>query len=269
MGAGLRALQPASCRNSDFLHEVEQLAPEIIVVVAYGQILPPELLKIPRIAINVHFSLLPQLRGAAPVQRAVQWGFGKTGVTVQEMAAELDAGPIMAQRRIPIHRTDDAATVRRRLVAVGTGCLRKVLERLAGGEAEKIAQEEGLSTFAAKIERAEQAIDFRWPASIVARQIKGLADSGGAYCFIDGKRLKLWTARDIWRSEPGGSPGMVEAAIEAGALVNCGGHYLVVTEAQLEGKKRMSGPELVRGRILGPGKRLDAAASGSGQTPGG
>ena len=267
---GLSVLQPPSCREPDFIQAVRRLAPELFVVVAFGQILPPDLLAVPRAAINVHFSLLPQLRGAAPVQRAVQWGFTTTGVTVQLMSPKLDAGPILAQRPVPIHRRDDSASLRRRLVAAGVECLRQVLAQLAEGhELTGARQIDDLATYAPKLDRAEAAVDFVHPASAVARQIKGLADSGGAYCFIDGKRLKLWTGAYLWRSEPGGSPGEIEAATRTGPLVNCGGHFLLVTSAQLEGKKQMTGSELLRGRVLVLGKRLEATAPGSGQTPGG
>ncbi len=268
--AGLEVLQPAWCADADFVRRIRELAPDVFVVVAYGQILPAKLLGVPRIALNVHFSLLPQLRGAAPVQRAVQWGFSATGVSVQQMAAKVDAGAVLCQRAVPIHWIDDAAAVRRRLVAVGVECLRDVLGRLRVGQpADGAEQVEEVVTYAPKIQRYETAVDFAAPASVTWRQVRGLADSGGAYCFIEGKRLKLWTGAYLWRSDPGGSPGEIEAAVEEGPVVACGGHYLVVTEAQVEGKKRMTGSELLRGRVLGPGKRLEAAASGSGQTPGG
>ncbi|MBC7288181.1 MAG: methionyl-tRNA formyltransferase [Armatimonadetes bacterium] len=258
-------LQPEHCKDPDFLHQVRQLCPDVLVVVAYGQILPPELLEIPRVALNVHFSILPQLRGAAPVQRTLEWGLTRAGVSVQLMAPELDAGPVLVRRAVPVHAVDDAHSLRQRLIAVGTQCLKEVLSAIQQGQAlSGYEQGHSTATYAPKVRSGELAADFEVPASIIAKRARAFSDSGGLYCSIDGKRLKLWRVMAVWRNGPGGSPGTVEADTAAGPVVSCGGHWLVLNQAQMEGRRKTSGADLLRGRVIGVGQQLKSGQQGSG-----
>jgi methionyl-tRNA formyltransferase len=259
---GLPVLQPLSCREASLRSELACLGAEVLVVVAYGQLLPGELLELFDLALNVHFSLLPQLRGAAPVQRALQWGFRQTGVTVQRLAEALDAGDVLRQAVVPVRASDDAQHLIRRLVEVGTSLLREVLEAFGRGKPLPAQpQDPALATYAPKVDKSDCAVCFAAPATLTARQIQACSPAPGASCFAGRARLKIAGASAVWFSAPAAPEGEVLLATLAGPVVGCGGHGLVIERGQREGGGWLSGAELVRGRIIAVGQRLQSGPS--------
>jgi methionyl-tRNA formyltransferase len=236
--------------------------PDVLVVVAYGEILPETVLAVPSVApVNVHFSLLPALRGAAPVQRAIFEGCTVTGITTMRMTAGLDAGPIMRQATVRIDPEEDAGTLGRRLATAGGALLVDTLDRLAGGSLDERPQDESGATFAPKIERGDRQIDWTRPPEFVLRQVRALAPEPGAATSFRDRRLKVTkaTARRPGRAGPDRpQPGAV-VRLDAGEFAvatSVPGELIALVEVALEGRKRMSGEEFVRGHRPKPGERL-------------
>ena len=227
--------------------------PDVLVVVAYGEILPPAVLAVPRIApINVHFSLLPALRGADPVRRAILEGLGTTGVTIMRMDEGMDTGPILLQAEEPIRTEDDAGSLGERLAALGGRLLVETLDRIEAGAAEEREQNHERATLASKIPREEEWIDWSAPADDVVRRVRALAPDPGARTRFRGRVLKAYAARP---EEAAGEPGTVATA--EGALIVAAGEGAVALEEVLpEGKRRMSAAEFIHGYRPEPGERL-------------
>lgn len=252
---GARVLQPRSCREDEFLEAAKDLAPTCVVVVAYGQLLPQEVIQLAPMALNVHFSLLPQLRGPAPLQRALAWGFTTTGVTIQHIAPQLDAGDIVAQAVVPIWQTDDALKLMQRCIEVGTRLLRDALGRIQRGEKlGRRSQVDGLATWAPKWRLEDARAVFDGPAARIVCRARAGAFATGAPCLFSGKWFKIWSAEELWDAGRADSqPGAIIRILRAGPVVCVGAGHLLVQEGQLEGRKRLTGEELVRGHILRPG----------------
>lgn len=217
------------------------LQADVAVVVAYGLILPQPVLDAPRLGcLNIHASLLPRWRGAAPIHRAVMAGDTETGVAIMQMEAGLDTGPVLAEARTPIGVEETTADLHDRLAAVGAGLIVDVLDRLP-----LVArpQPEAGVTYAAKVDKAEARIDWTRPAAEVDRQIRGLSPFPGAWCDIEGERVKLLRSR---LSEGQGAPGTVLP----GFRIACGTGAVEIIEAQRSGKRPMSAAELLRGWTL-------------------
>ena len=257
---GVRVFQPQSCRNAEFVEAARKLAPTCLLVVAYGQLLPQDVLGLAPVALNVHFSMLPQLRGPAPIQRALAWGFVTTGVTVQQLASQLDAGDVVAQAVVPVWETDDARTLLQRCVGVGVRLLRSVLCRLQRGEdLSSAAQSASLATWAPKWRSEDAWAGFDGPAARIARQARAGAFGPAATCFLGGSRFKIWTALELWGTGRADSqPGAIIRLSRAGPVVQAGAGSLLVLEGQLEGRKRLTGAELVRGQIVRLGDVLSS-----------
>lgn len=236
--------------------------PEVLVVVAYGEILPERVLAVPSVApVNVHFSLLPELRGAAPVQRAIFDGFSVTGVTTMRMTVGVDAGPIMRQATVRIDPEEDAGTLGRRMATAGGALLVETLDGLAEGTLEERPQDESAATFAPKIERGDRQIEWAGPPEFVLRQVRALAPEPGAATSFRGRRLKVMKAsarHPDWAGPDWPQPGAV-VRLEAGEFAvatSVPGDLIALVEVALEGRKRMSGEEFVRGHRPKPGERL-------------
>lgn len=251
---GLSVVEPSTLRDPGEHERLRALAPDAIAVVAFGYLLPAEVLAIPRAGcVNVHFSLLPRWRGAAPVARAISAGDEHTGITTMLMDEGLDTGPILLQEAVPIHPDDTAGALTERLAHIGARLLVETLDGLAAGRILPQPQpDEGVST-APRIEAAETELDFREDADALARRIRALEPEPGAAAWFRGRRLK------IRRAEPrpgAGEPGTIAGIDPAGPLVQTGEGRLLVVEAQPEGKRRMSGEEFLRGYRPQPGERV-------------
>ncbi len=239
---------------------------DVGVVVAYGRILPASLLQAPPFGfINVHASLLPRYRGAAPIQRAIMAGESLTGVTIMQMSPEMDAGDILWQTSVPILPEDDASSLGAKLAKTGAAGLLEVLEGLSRGRVVGVPQDRAAATFAPKLSPAEEAIDWAREARVVWNHIRALAPEPGGYTFWQGKRLKILAARLASEGGPAGPPGTVVAVAKPeGIVVACATGSVMLTRVQLEGRKAMSAIDFANGYRLSAGDRFDIAVSGEG-----
>ncbi len=253
---GIPVLQPERARGAEFVEQLRTLEPEISVVVAYGQILRPEVLELPpRGSINIHASLLPELRGAGPIQWAVIRGLEITGVTIMRMEAGLDSGPMLFRVDQPIRPDESAAELSVRLSEIGAEALVETLALMQAGTLVEVPQQHELATYAPKLDRDIARLDWNLSAIEVARWIRGLDDVPGAWTpQSDRGPVKLFRPRPEAAT---GVPGVVlEADSRTGILVACGEGSVRVEEVQPAGKRRMSAGEWVRGRGIAAGDRL-------------
>lgn len=259
---GLRVLQPERLRREDLEPALASLGADIGVVAAYGKLLPAWLLAaLPRGLLNVHASLLPRYRGAAPVHRAVMAGETETGVTIMRVVQALDAGPMLAQQRVPIGPDDTSADVERVLAQVGARLLRETLDRLAVGPVPETSQDEALVSYAPRLDKREGLVDWSQPAAAVHNLIRGLHPWPHAYSFLNHSRVILHRSRVSGARAPGCPPGTIVTARPAeGLQVACGGGDLLdLIELQLEGKRVMHAREALSHPIFIAGSRFDRA----------
>lgn len=255
---GVPVLQPERARGEEFLAAVRALEPEISVVVAFGQILKPEVLELPpHGSVNVHASLLPELRGAGPIQWAVLRGHPASGVTIMRMEAGLDSGPMLLRVEEPIRPDESATELAARLSETGAAALVETLAMIENGIAVEIPQDHARATYAPKLDRETARIDWSRPAEEVARWIRGMDEVPGAWSPLDGRgAVKLFRPSLEVRE---GAPGEVlEADDRAGIVVACGDAAVRVREVQPPGKRRMASGEWVRGRGVAVGDRFGA-----------
>ncbi len=256
---GLPLLQPRSLRLDGRYPQdaaaardaLEAAAPELMVVAAYGLILPPWVLALPpRGCLNIHASLLPRWRGAAPIQRAIEAGDEQTGITIMQMDAGLDTGPMRLSATEPIRPDDSSASLHERLAALGARLIVQALQTL--DEAALAQPVQGVS-YAHKIEKAEAAIDWTQPAALIERRVRAFDPFPGAHFMCEGQPVKLWRARVV---DASGTPGTVLAA-PAGALrVACGEAALELLELQRPGGRRVCAAAWLQAQPLAPGSRL-------------
>lgn len=249
--AGIPVYQPASCRDEAVLEELRAMEPDVIVVAAYGKLLPKALLDIPGTAIiNVHSSLLPQYRGAAPINWAVLNGDRETGVTIQYMAEELDAGDILLAKTTAIGPDEDAASLYDRLAELGGEAASEALSLLERGNAPRTAQVYGPQyQYASMLSREMSPLDWTRPAQALVNQVKGLLPWPCATTEVAGVRWKVFRARV--GGETGKTPGTILSAGEDGVAVACGdGRSLVITQLQADGGKRMAAADYLRGHPI-------------------
>jgi methionyl-tRNA formyltransferase len=287
----LPVLQPGRARDETFISELRGLAPDLIVVVAYGQILPPAILDLPRHGcLNVHTSLLPKYRGAAPIQWAMANGDAETGVTLMKMDAGLDTGPIVAQRRAPIQSTDDSATLHDRLARLGAELLLATLPGYVAGKIQPRPQPaEGVS-HAPKIKREDGRVDWSLPAQAIANRLRAFTPWPGAYAFLPEpssvgraspqaeaknperlagspsppRMIKIWKAEAVEKSNETARraetserrPGTILSAEKTGIIIVCGKDFLHITELQPESGRRMRAAEFLAGHPLKPGEQF-------------
>jgi methionyl-tRNA formyltransferase len=234
--------------------------PEALVVVAYGEILPPDVLAVPTVApVNLHFSLLPELRGAAPVQRAILEGLPVTGVTTIRMNQGMDTGPILLQASEAIDEQDDAGSLGGRLAAIGGRLLADTLDRLEAGVLDERPQDEAAATYAPKLTSAEEVLAWSEPAPNVVRRVRALAPEPGASSVFRGRPLKVLRARssDLEPDpESDQGPGSVAMASKEGLAVRAGEGTVALEQVQPAGKRPMTGGEFVRGYRPEPGEKL-------------
>jgi methionyl-tRNA formyltransferase len=259
--AGIPVLEPRSARTPEFLEQLRGFAPDVAVVVAYGKILPQAVLDVPRLGcLNVHASLLPKYRGAAPIQWALIRGETETGVTIMKLDAGMDTGPMLLWGKVRIHDEDTAGTLARRLSGLGAELMVVALERLRAGALPEMPQDHALATMAPLLQKAAGRVDWTRPAAEVRGLVRGVDPWPGAYTELDGQVLKLWGARV---AEGGGAPGQVLGApgevlgVDAeGVIVACGEGAVAIAELQLPGKKRLAARAFAAGHPLPAGARL-------------
>ena len=250
--------QPQSLKDPEQQTILANLQADIMVVVAYGLILPQVVLDAPRLGcINVHGSILPRWRGAAPIQRAVEAGDKETGVTIMQMDAGLDTGAMLTITRCPIEPNETSGSLYDKLAALGAPALLSTLDKLKAGTAVAVAQDNGQSTYAKKIDKAEALIDWSQPAIIIDQRIRAFSPFPAAYTEIEGLRVKIWAAQTS--TQQLGTSGEIVAADDNGLLVGCGQGSLLLTEIQLAGKSRMPVSEILRSRVelFATGKRFE------------
>ncbi len=248
---GLAVYQPERIRSADGLAAMQACAAEAGVVVAYGQLLSQPLLDLyPLGVLNIHASLLPAYRGAAPIQRAVLAGDAQTGVSIMLLDAGIDTGPVLARRAIPIQKNDTSGTLHEKLAQAGADLLCETLAAWKAGSIRPQAQDEALVTYAPPIAKEETQIDWLFPAERIVNTIRAFDPWPGAYAFYNGKRLKCFTASLLdWEID--GDPGEVVGHTDEGLTVVAGdGRVLCVGELQLEGQRRLPATEFVRGRAM-------------------
>ncbi|MCL6449822.1 MAG: methionyl-tRNA formyltransferase [Acetobacteraceae bacterium] len=259
---GIRVLQPEDLEDAGFLGELRSLQPDVGVVVAYGRILPAAVLSLPRLGcINLHASLLPRYRGAAPIQWALINGERETGVTVAHLVRELDAGDIILQEPVAISPDDTAGSLGARLAKRGAELLVEALDLLAQGRAPRRPQDGSLASLAPSLGRSREEIRWDWPAARIDGLVRALAPSPGAFTTLGDRVLKVWKGRPLPGdgAEPGcggPAPGTVTGVGPEGLVVAAGGGRYLVEELQLEGKRRMAAAEFLRGSPLRPGTVL-------------
>ncbi len=250
---GLVVRQPESLQDDDALPLVAGLEPEVIVVAAYGLLLPAAALDLPKFGtLNVHPSLLPAYRGAAPVSQAILDGVETTGVTVMALDEGLDSGPIVAQEATGIGADEDAAMLTRRLFEMGGRLLVETLPRWERGEIEAAPQDESLATFTRRLTREDGRIDWSRPAAYIARKVRAHTPWPGSFTHWGGRTLKVIAAR---ARDGDGEPGRV-LAVGGGAAVGTGGGLLALERVQLEGGRQMEIGEFLRGHGGFIGARL-------------
>ena len=255
--AGVPVLQPERIRDEGFLPSFSSMKVDLGVVAAYGKILPDSLLAMPRLGmINVHASLLPEYRGAAPVHRAVIDGRSETGVTIMRVVRELDAGPMLATARHPIGENDTSVEVEQALAALGAPLLLSVVEQLAAGGATETPQDDSRATYASKIMKAEGTIDWSLSAASLHNHIRGLQPWPLVSAHLDGSRFLLHrTERTAERSLlPGGT--IVHAMGDLLAVVAGDGEVLRILQIQPEGRRVMTAREFLAGRIVPVGAQF-------------
>ncbi len=239
--------------------------PDVMVVAAYGLLLPPWVLELPRLGcVNVHASLLPRWRGAAPIHRAIEAGDAQTGITIMQMDVGLDTGAMLLSRSVPVLPHDSTATLHDRLAELGGQMIVTVLQGLRVGELMAVPQGESGVTYAPKIDKAEAAIDWALPAEVIERRIRAFDPFPGASSELNGEALKCWRAElaNIAGSASAARalPGQILAVGPAGVTVACGSSALRITELQRSGGKRLPAGEFLTGHDLKPGMRFAAAA---------
>lgn len=258
LAAGVPVYQPISLRDPAVQAELAALAPDLLVVAAYGLILPPAVLKIPRLGcVNIHASLLPRWRGAAPIQRAILAGDTETGICVMEMEAGLDTGPVYARAACPIPRGTTGGELHDRLAALGAEALRKTLSALLAGVLVPEPQDDTRATYAPKLEKAEAELDWTRPALELERRVLAFNPYPVAQTELDGQSLRIWRAQAEGESTAA-PPGMVLREGPAGIDVATGAGVLRLTEIQRPGGRPLPVAAFLAARRL-TGRRLGAA----------
>lgn len=263
LAAGLTVIQPEKIKkNEEFRAQLEQIAPDVILVVAYGRIIPRWMLDLPRYGnLNLHGSLLPKYRGAAPIQWAVANGEPETGVTTMRLDEGLDTGDILLQRALPIAPDQTAEDVFPLLAEMGADLMAETLEGLAAGAITPKKQDESQATLAPILTRDDGRMDFSRPAAILYNRWRGFQPWPGAWTLLHGKKFVAHRLAPVDAGSLSGGPDEPGALrVEQGRLfVHCGaGTWLELVEVQMEGKKRMPAAEFLRGHRLATGDRLGA-----------
>ncbi len=254
---GLEVLQPQNLKAGEVLDRLAAARPDVLVVAAYGIILPPRVLALaPHGALNIHASLLPRWRGAAPIQRALLAGDRETGITIMQMDEGLDTGPTLSQHRLAIAADDDAQTLHDRLAALGAVAIVGALADVAAGRARPMPQPGVGAIYARKITKDEAELDWTKSSAELERSVRALRPAPGARSRLRGDVVKIWRARCLDRV---GSPGEVLEQGAEGILIGCGTGALLAAELQRAGGTRLAAADFLRGFSVSRGERFGAA----------
>lgn len=251
-GFSIPILQPERIRHKDAVEEIRAYQPDVIVVLAYGQILPAAVLQIPRVAcLNLHASLLPHHRGAAPIQAAITSGDTETGITLMYMDEGLDTGDILSQSRITIAPDETGGSLHDRLAEIAPAVLATALTQLESGTAPRAPQNNAAATYAPKLEREHGQIDWSEPAHVIERKVRAFNPWPGAYTILRDstareRKLKIFSATILNEAQP--AAGKISASESEGLIIGANGGVIRLREVQLEGKKQMDSADFVRGQ---------------------
>ncbi len=245
---GLPLIQPERIRHEEAFETLTLWSPDVLITAAYGQLIPERILHLPKIAsLNVHASLLPYYRGASPIQRAILNGDKRTGVSIMTMVKEMDAGPVWAQESLELLPDENYGELSDRLSTLGAALLLKTLPDIVSRAIQPTEQDESRATFAPRLTREDEWLDFTKNANDVANKVRALAPSPGASVWLGDKVLKVWYATPVEMSTLGSEPGQVLAVTLDGIVVACRTGAVVLSRVQAAGKRAMSGLEFSRG----------------------
>lgn len=249
---GLKLLQPQTLKEPTLLEELKRISPDVMVVAAYGMILPKAVLDLPRLGcINIHASLLPRWRGATPIQHAILAGDTETGISIMQMDEGLDTGPVLMQARLRIAADDTAQTLHDKLAQLGGEAVVRTLRGLERGELQPQPQLQQGASYAGKLEKAEAQIDWQNEAVQVERTVRAFNPNPGAYTTLNGETLKIWKAR--LEDRMSGKPGEIVSIDRRGVVVACGTGAVRIEEVQKTGGRRLPVREFLSGFALKPG----------------
>lgn len=252
---GLPVLQPRRVRSESFLQQARELAPDALALAAFGQIIPQALLDLPPFGpVNVHGSLLPAYRGAAPIQYAILNGETKTGVTTMWMDATLDTGDILLKREVEIEADDTTGSLVPKMADAGAELLLETLDKLAAGTCPRKMQDHSMATLAPPIEPEDTQIRWTEPAERCRNRVRAMSPRPGAFTTLSSRRLKIWTTAT---TESTGTPGQVLAVSKDGVLVATGDGGLILQEVQAENSRRMAAADWARGARVVQGDRFE------------
>ncbi len=252
--AGIKVYQPEKLRDEENVTLIRELDPEIIVVAAYGQILPESILSIPKLGcVNIHASLLPRYRGAAPIERSILDGERKTGITTMYMAKGLDTGDILEQAETDILPEDTGESLTDKLAELGAELIISTMNKLQQGTVTPVPQDDSAATYAAKLDKEMGLLDFSLPAQELERTIRALTPWPGTFTYLDGKKLKILSAEV---TDTSGKPGEFTEVTKKSLTVACGSNGLKIKKLQPEGKKPMDTAAFLNGNHISVGMRL-------------
>ncbi len=250
--AGLRVFQPENINTPKSVEFLNSLNADLFVIVAYGQLLSQEILDIPRVfPLNIHASLLPKYRGAAPINWAIIKGEKVTGVTIMQVTKKMDSGPVILQKEINILDSDDAVSLELKLRDLGAGLLLKAVPLIKSKDYKLTSQDESKVTLAGKLKKSDGLIDWSKPAQEIINLIRGTVPWPSAFTHYKGKLLKIFKAKAVDSSQAGYSDGEVLSAAKEGIGVATGQGTLLIQELQIEGKRRMNAEEFIAGHKIG------------------
>jgi methionyl-tRNA formyltransferase len=244
----IATLKPTRIKTAEFLAELRAFEPDLLVVGAYGRILPQAILETPRLLpINVHASLLPRHRGAAPIEAAILAGEAETGVTIMRMVSEMDAGPMLLQRAIPLAPDDTQGSLKAKLAELGAVALLDALDRIAGGNSHETLQDESAATWTKPVKKEDAVIDWTADAATIERMVRAYDPWPVARTTLDGEWLMIWRGSVASVAAPTGAVGGI-VTLKPVPVVQCGHGQLALLEVQAPGRKRMRGADFFRGR---------------------
>ena len=250
-------LKPVKIRTTEFLNELKAFEPDLLVVAAYGRILPNAILEVPRIApMNVHASLLPRHRGAAPIEGAILAGDAETGVTIMRIVEQMDAGPMHFQRKIPIEPSDTQGTLKEKLARVGADAMLEAIELAARGALVETMQDEALATYTAQVEKKDAVIDWAASAEQIDRMTRAYDPWPVARTRLGTDEVLIWRVA-LHDETSGGVPGTI-VSVKPEPIVQCGSGRLRLIEVQASGRKRMLAADFLRGKRIEEGARFGA-----------